>query len=93
MEIISEPVDGAEDALTNSGLKWSSPDVSDFQLEDHLNKGELDFFSEELPVECAQWDEVAQARIRLLIAEGGEGNEELSLEGSISDVGDNRVLL
>jgi len=45
MEIISEPVDGAEDALTNSGLKWSSPDVSDFQLEDHLNKGELDFFS------------------------------------------------
>jgi len=45
MEMISEPVDGAEDALTNLGWKWSSPDVSDFQLEAHLNKGELDFFS------------------------------------------------
>ena len=66
----SEPVDGAQEALTNSGLKWNSPDVNNFQImKDYLTKEELNFLERKLRMNSQEWNNISQEFVRLQLRE------------------------
>ena len=57
-------------------LRYPSPDVSAYELEDYLSLEELDFIVDNMEVECNKFEKYSTALSQLQMREAGKNDDE-----------------